>query len=72
MGSWLYDIDPFTLLNFEKVLLKIKNQMYEGYFEDLIRRYLIKNNHRSILIATPKQGLGKKREAQERKICLGS
>ena len=68
LGSWLYDKDPFTHLNFEKVLLKIKNQMYEGYFEDLIRRYLIKNNHRSILIATPKQGLGKKWEAQERKI----
>ena len=68
LGSWLYDKDPFTHLSFEKVLLKIKKQMYTGYFEDLIRRYLIKNNHRSILVATPKQGLGKKWEAQERKI----
>jgi presequence protease len=68
LGSWLYDKDPFTHLSFEKVMQKIKNQMHEGYFEDLIRRYLIENNHRSILVATPKQGLGKKREAQERKI----
>ena len=68
LGSWLYDKDPFTHLSFEKVMQKIKKQMHEGYFEDLIRRYLIENNHRSILVATPKQGLGKKWEAQERKI----
>ncbi len=68
LGSWLYDKDPFTHLRFEKVMRKIKKQMHEGYFEDLIRRYLVKNNHRSILVATPKQGLGKKWEARERKI----
>ncbi len=68
LGSWLYDKDPFTHLGFEKVMRKIKKQMHEGYFEDLIRRYLIENNHRSILVATPKQGLGKKLEAKERKI----
>ncbi len=68
LGSWLYDKDPFTHLRFEKVMRKIKKQMHEGYFEDLIRRYLIENNHRSILVATPEQGLGKKWEAMERKI----
>jgi len=47
---------------------KIKKRMHEGYFEDLIRRFLIENNHRSILVAVPKPGLGKKLEAKERKI----
>ena len=68
LGSWLYDKNPFTHLRFEKVMRKIKKRMHEGYFEDLIRRYLIENNHRSILVAVPKPGLGKKLEARERKI----
>lgn len=68
LGSWLYDKNPFTHLKFEKVMRKIKKQMHEGYFEDLIRRYLIENTHRSILVAVPKPGLGKKIEARERKI----
>ena len=68
LSSWLYDKDPFSHLKFEKVMRKIKKQMHAGYFEDLIRRYLIENNHRSILVAIPQQGLGKKWEARERKI----
>ncbi len=68
LGSWLYDKNPFGHLRFEKVMRKIKKRMHEGYFEDLIRRYLIENNHRSILVAVPKPGLGKKLEARERKI----
>ena len=44
------------------------HDQYDGCFEDLIRSYLIENNHRNILVATPKQGLGKKWEAQEGKV----
>ena len=68
LGSWLYDKDPFSHLRYEKVMRKIKKGMHQGYFEDLIRHHLIENNHRSVLIAVPKQGLGKKWEAKERKI----
>ena len=32
----------------------------------MIRRYLIENNHKSILIATPQAGLGKKSETRDR------
>ncbi len=68
LGSWLYDKNPFTHLRFEKVMRKIKKQMREGYFENLIRDHLIENNHRSILVAVPKPGMSKKLEARERKI----
>jgi presequence protease len=68
LGSWLYGKNPFSHLRFEKVMRKIKKRMHEGYFEDLIQRYLIDNPHRSILVAVPKPGLGKKLEAKERKI----
>ena len=46
---------------------KIKKKSGQGYFEGLIDRYLVGNPHKSILIATPKAGLGKKQEARERK-----
>ena len=68
LGSWLYDKNPFTHLRFEKVMRKIKKRMHERYFEDLIRDYLIENNHRSILVAVPKPGLGKKLEAGKEKF----
>lgn len=67
MGSWLYGKDPFSHLKFEKVMRKIKKKSSQGYFEGLIRRYLIDNSHKSILVATPQAGLGKKQEARERK-----
>ncbi len=68
LGSWLYDKSPFTHLKFEKVMRKIKKRMHDGYFEDLISSYLLENNHRSVLVAVPKAGLGKKLEAKERKV----
>jgi len=67
LGSWLYGKDPFSHLKFEKVMRKIKKRSSQGYFEDLISRYLIENNHKSILVATPHAGLGKSIEARERK-----
>ena len=67
LGSWLYGKDPFSHLKFEKVMRKIKKKSGQGYFEGLIDRYLVENPHKSILIATPKAGLGKKQEARERK-----
>jgi len=67
LGSWLYDQDPFSHLKFEKVMRKIKKKSTQGYFENLINRYLIKNNHKSILIASPQADLGKKLDAKERK-----
>ena len=67
LGSWLYGEDPFSHLKFEKVMRKIKKKSSQGYFEGLIRKFLIENSHKSILVATPKPGLGKKQEARERK-----
>lgn len=67
LGSWLYDQDPFSHLRFEKVMRKIKKKSAQGYFEDMISRYLIENNHKSILVASPQADLGKKLDARERK-----
>lgn len=67
LGSWLYDADPMGHLKYEKLMKKIKKKMTEGYFEDLIRKHLLDNNHRSVLVLYPKPGLGERHEAKLRK-----
>ncbi|MFQ5449330.1 MAG: insulinase family protein [Nitrospinaceae bacterium] len=67
LGSWLYDADPTMHLKYEKLMGKIKKRSKQGYFEKLIRRYLLDNNHQSVLVAIPKPGLAKKQESRIRK-----
>lgn len=67
LGSWLYDADPMGHLKYEKLMKKIKGKVTDGYFENLIRKYLIDNKHRSVLVLYPKPGLGEKQEAKVRK-----
>src|SRR5262249_40405301 len=52
---WLYDRDPLAVLAFEAPLAAIKAKIANGerYFEALIRRYLLVNNHRTTLLLRP-------------------
>ena len=65
LSSWLYDADPLMHLRYEDVMAKIRKKT--GYFEKLISRYLLDNNHRVDVVAVPKPSLAKKQEAKERK-----
>jgi len=67
LGSWLYDANPTTHLKYDALMKKIKRKSQNGYFENLIERYLLDNNHRSTLVAVPKPGLAKKQDAGIRK-----
>lgn len=66
LSSWLYDADPLMHLRYEDVLAKIKKAK-AGYFEKLIARYLLDNNHCVVVVAVPKPSLAKRQEAKERK-----
>jgi len=57
MSSWLYDDNPLINLSYESTLDKIKESFQLPYFEDLIKKYLLNNNHSSLLILSPKKGL---------------
>jgi Zn-dependent M16 (insulinase) family peptidase len=63
MDGWLYDEAPWTHLTYESVLNKIKSQLDNNYFENLINRYILKNNHSSMLIIRPERGLEEKKDA---------
>lgn len=67
MDSWLYCEDPFLQLEYKNALNSIKSKAEEGYFEGLIKRYIIENTHSAIVILAPKMGLSEEKELIERK-----
>ncbi len=63
--SWLYDEkEPFMHLEANAVFESLKQKVEEGYFEQLVQRYLIDNTHKAIVILKPKKGLTEERDAQ--------
>lgn len=65
MGSWLYDDDkPFSNLRDTIYYDNMKRYIETGYFENLIKDYILNNNHASIVVLKPKAGLNKIREEE--------
>ncbi len=65
LGSWLYGANPLSHLKYDRLMKKIKKK--SGHFEKLIRKYLLNNKHRSVVVLVPKLGLAEKQEAKVRK-----
>lgn len=68
MDSWLYDKDPSMHLEYEETLNSIKKALTSDYFEKLIEKYILNNNHRALVIVEPKKGMQEKleKEVQEK------
>jgi Zn-dependent M16 (insulinase) family peptidase len=63
-SSWLYDDrDPFRYLRELEAFEAIKEKSQHGFFEDLIRKYLLGNNHAAVVTLVPERGLAAKRDA---------
>ena len=61
--SWLYDEDkPFEYLKALGDYAFLKTQTDTGYFEDLIRTYLLENTHTALVMLLPEKGLAAKEE----------
>ena len=55
--SWLYDEEkPFIHMQALPVFAFLKDNVGTGYFEELIRTYLLNNTHGSIVIIRPEKG----------------
>lgn len=67
LGSWLYDADPNMHLKYDALMRKIKGKSKSGYFEKLIERHLLNNKHQGTVVAVPRPGLAKRRDAVARK-----
>lgn len=63
LDSWLYDDKkPFIHIEALKTFEFLKSQIGTGYYENLIRDYLINNKHASIVIVEPERGLTAKND----------
>ena len=55
--SWLYDEEkPFIHMQAISTFEFLKNQVDTGYFEELIRKYLLDNTHGAVVIIRPERG----------------
>lgn len=58
MDSWLYDEEqPFLHLKTDEVYAFLKEQITQGYFEGLVKEYLLKEEHAAFVAAVPEAGL---------------
>lgn len=68
MSSWLYnEREPFQNLKDNVVYEILKEKIGTGYYEQLIRDYLLENTHASLIILKPKSGYNAEREEQVKK-----
>lgn len=78
LDSWLYDDKkPFLHVEANETFGVLKEEAESGYYEDLIRRYLLDNAHKSVLVLAPSKGMTARKDAalqkklQEWKESLG-
>ena len=56
--SWLYDDNmPFDMIEANAVFKFLREKIETDYYEQLIEKYLIHNNHKTVLVVSPKEGL---------------
>lgn len=61
--SWLYDdTKPFIHIDALDTFEFLKEQITTGYYENLIRKYLLNNPHASIVTIIPKKGLAAEKD----------
>lgn len=56
-ASWIHGSNPIEKLKFEKYFDSIKKSMNNSYFENIIDKYMLNNNHSSIIILEPELNL---------------
>jgi presequence protease len=68
LTTWIYDEDPFKLMDFERPLNEIRQRLSADprYFESLIQAHLLDNVHRTTLRLTPDPELGRRLDEEEK------
>lgn len=65
LDSWLYDEKaPFMHIEANATYQELRGAIEKGYFEELIRSFMIKNPHKAILTVIPIPGLTTKRDLE--------
>ncbi|NBI91306.1 insulinase family protein [Lachnospiraceae bacterium] len=68
LDSWLYDDrKPLVHVEANETFAALKEELDKGYYEDLIRKYLLDNGHKSVLVLAPVKGLTAKKDGKLQK-----
>lgn len=69
MDSWLYDeTKPFIHVEVLDTFEMLKTAVEEGYFEEIIKKYLLDNTHAAVISLIPEHGLDEKNAAKEKEV----
>ncbi len=63
LDSWLYDGDPMMHLEYDGTFDFLKSKVDTGYYEDLIRKYLIDNTFEAVIVIKPEKNLTAREDA---------
>lgn len=64
-STWLYDDSKaLDLFEMNEVFETLKNKIDTEYFEEIIKKYILDNTHKSYVSLIPKKGLNEEREAK--------
>lgn len=68
MDLWLYDRDPLAAIRYIDDLKTLREGIDKGFFENLLRKYVLKNNHQVLITMKAEKGLTerKNREVEEK------
>lgn len=64
LDSWLYDGDPMMHLQYQATFDFLKAAVGDGYFEQLIRDYLLDNPFEAVIVVSPEKNLTTKVDNQ--------
>ena len=65
LDSWLYDDEkPFIHIEALHTFEYLKEQVDKGYFEELVQKYLLDNDHRTIVVMSPERGLTARKDKE--------
>ena len=62
LDSWLYDGDPMTHLCYQETFDFLKKEVENGYFEQLIKDYLLDNPFEAVIVVAPEKNLTAKED----------
>ena len=66
LTAWLYEADPVAPIAFENPLASIKQEAIPGFFEGMIKDFLLTNTHRTTLYLRPDPEQRQREEKEER------
>ncbi len=65
MDSWLYDDEkPWINVEAGETFAELKKEVDGRYFEELVEKYFLNNNHKSVVVLRPEKGLTEKKDEE--------